>query len=357
MRTIFLALLIVTQVLLYGLRWWHSDVLTTDFPYFFVVARLYESGENPYDLNKQCEAQAAIRNEPCAGYAHAPILLPLLASLFNDDMKASFWRWTLFQILLLILSAYLLYLLSNDIFGSMQCVLFPPIIGALLIGNDTIFILTAILAWALLLLNKRDLWAGVCLSLAVLKPHIALPLAIPLLVVRPRAFIGFCIGGFVLTTYSFAIVGIEGFRGMIDIARSLSQGSTFGGVSQAIMFNTTGLFARAGLSTIWAWPIYLGAIGGLTVFVRKYGINRFSVSVAVIVTVFTCPHLFFYDLAYLVLPLITAHPLAPMVASLIAILTVAGLPWWTVYLLMAGLMGVILTKRPHRTMRDDGALM
>lgn len=343
-RAILLSLILIAQGILYGIKWYHSDALTSDFPYFYVVARLYEFGHNPYDLKAQCEAGAAMREGDCAGYAHTPILLPLMALLFDGDFYASYWRWSAFQLLLVLLCAWLLYLASSNVFGSFQCMLFAPVIGAMMIGNDTTFILTAVLGWAVLLLNKRDLWAGLCLSLAVLKPHIALPLAIPLLFVRPRAFLGFVIGGLVLTAYSFAIVGREGFVGIVEVTRSLSIGSTFGGVSQAIMFNTTGLLARAGISTVWAWPIYTAGIVGLSLFFISRGITPRSLSFAIVVMVFTCPHLFFYDLSYLALPLIFAHPLAPMVGSLIAGLVWLGFPWWAIYLMMVALAYVHCRK-------------
>lgn len=344
-RAILLSLVLVSQAILYGVKWFQSDPLTSDFPYFYNVTRLYEFGRNPYDLKAQCEAEFLMRQGDCAGYSHTPILLPLMGLLFNEDFYASYWRWSAFQIVLVLASAWCLYLISGNIFGSIQCALFPPVMGAMMIGNDTTFILTALLGGAVLLLRKQDLWAGLCLSLAVLKPQIALPLAIPLLFVRPKAFLGFLVGGFVLTAYSFAIVGREGFIGIIEITRSLSAGSNLGGVSHAIMFNTTGLLARAGVSTVWAWPIYVAGIVWLSYFLGQRGVNQRSLSFAIVVTVFTCPHLFFYDLSYLVLPLIVGHPLAPMTGSLIAGLVWIGFPWWCIYIMMAALAYILLEKR------------
>lgn len=348
-RIAFLAFILASQVFLYGVRWWKADVTTSDFVYFYVVGRLYSSGENPYDLKKQCDAQSLLRYGECAGYAHTPILLPLLGFLFNDDFIASYWRWAIFQLLLLALCVWLLFRLSNDIFASLQCALFPPIIGALLIGNDTVFMLTALLSWAVLLLDKKDLWAGVCLAFMILKPQLALPLAIPMLFVRPKAFIGFCVGGFVLTLYSLAIVGLQGFHGIVEVMRGLSQESTFGGVSQSIMFNATGLLARAGISSLWAWPIYVAAIVGLCVYLKKKGITLGTLSMIVLITVVSCPHLFFYDLSYLVVPMVYVHPLAPAVGAIITGLASIGLPWWTIYLAM--LVLVVCVSRLQRAER------
>jgi len=347
-RTIFFALLILGQVFLYGLRWQKSDPMTSDFVYFYVVGRLYESGQNPYDLDRQCRAQAELRPGVCAGYAHTPILLPLLALLFNDDFQASYWRWALFQLGLLAICVWLLYQVSRNFFASLQCYVFPPVVGGLLLANDTIFILTAILGWAVLMLRKADLWAGIVLALVILKPQLALPLAIPLLFVRPKAFAGFCIGAGVLTLYSLLIVGIDGFAGIIEVTRSLARGATFGGVSQSIMFNTTGLLARLGISTLWAWPLFAAGIVGLSIYLRKHGLTPSSISFAILITVVICPHLFAYDLSYLVLPLIVVHPLGVFVGSLVTILLWIGSPWWTVYLMMI-VVGYLLLKQKRGT--------
>jgi len=350
-RTIFFVLLILSQVFLYGLRWWKSDPMTSDFVYFYVVGRLYESGQNPYDLDRQCRAQAELRRGDCAGYAHTPILLPLLALLFNDDFQVSYWRWALFQLGLLAICVWLLYLASGNFFASLQCCVFPPVIGGLLLANDTIFVLTAILGWAVLMLRKQDLWAGIVLALVVLKPQLALPLAIPLLFVRPKAFAGFCLGAGVLTLYSLLIVGIDGFAGIIEVTRSLARGGTFGGVSQSIMFNTTGILARLGINTLWAWPLYAAGIAGISIYLRKHGITLSSISFAVLITVVICPHLFAYDLSYLFLPLIAVHPLGVFVGSLVTILLWIGSPWWTIYLMMI-VVGYLLLKQEPAVQSD-----
>ena len=79
-----------------------------------------------------------MRQADCAGYAHTSILLPLMALLFDEDFYASYWRWSEFQIVLVLVAAWCLYLISGNVFGSFQCVLFPAVIGAMRIGNDRV---------------------------------------------------------------------------------------------------------------------------------------------------------------------------------------------------------------------------
>src|SRR5262249_15043577 len=65
----------------------------SDFPSFYSATRLWQQGMNPYDLEKQCDAQLPIRGVPCLPFAHPPVLLPLLASVSNADFVSSYYRW------------------------------------------------------------------------------------------------------------------------------------------------------------------------------------------------------------------------------------------------------------------------
>jgi hypothetical protein len=116
------------------------------------------------------------------------------------------------------------------------------------------------------------------------------------------------------------------------------------------MFNTTGILARLGINTVWAWPIYAAGIAGLSIYLRKHRITLSSISFAVLVTVVICPHLFAYDLSYLVLPLIGVHPLGIFVGSLVTGLLLVGSPWWTVYLMMI-VVGYLLLRRSSGLLR------
>jgi Glycosyltransferase family 87 len=344
-RAVFMIIVLLGQAFLYGLRWWTADILSSDFPYIYTVTRLYQAGKNPYDLASQCRFQSSLRPGDCAGYSHTPFLLPLLALLFNDNYFSSYWRWAVVQILLLSICLWLLFSISNNFFPAAQSVLFPPIILGLWFGNDTSFILTALLGSVWLLENDREVLAGLSLSLMAIKPQLAIPLAIPISFVRPRVFKGFFLGGLLLTSLSLALVGFEGFRGIIAITRSLSVGQTFGGVTPAIMFNTTGILARLGLPVFWAWPVFLLAIVVMIAFLKKNGVSPSTLSVLVVVSLFTSPYLFFYDLAYLALPLVCAHPLAPALASLITGMNLLpGFPTSPTYFMMAVLLLWLLRK-------------
>jgi hypothetical protein len=163
--------------------------------------------------------------------------------------------------------------------------------------------------------------AGAALSISVLKPHLAIILAVPLVFVKPRAFVGFCVGGALLTLFSLTLVGVEGLKGLVEITRVMATGQGYG-VGQQHMVNTTGWLVRAGLSPFWSWPLYVLAIAALCVLWKRYGANVATVSLSLLAAVFFAPHVHNYDLALLAIPLVFAHRLTPLVASLIMIVAI-----------------------------------
>src|SRR6266542_3665479 len=62
-----------------------------------------------------------------------------------------------------------LYRLSEDWKASLQSIVFLPVFLAITLGQDTPFILLAVLLWARLLNEKKDVWAGTALSLSSLE--------------------------------------------------------------------------------------------------------------------------------------------------------------------------------------------
>src|SRR6185369_15479018 len=107
---------------------------------------------------------------------------------------------------------------------SIQSILFLPVVIALALGQDTPFILLAVLCWLWLLGERKDFLAGLALSLSVLKPQLAILLSVPLLFARPKVFAGFVAGGFALLLLSFLFVGKDGFSGLLNIVRVMSHG-------------------------------------------------------------------------------------------------------------------------------------
>jgi len=343
---------ILVQIVLYAAAWRTVLPKESDFPAFYAAARIWHDGGNPYDLQQQCSKQIPIRGEPCLPFAHTPLLLPLLSILSSDDFVASYYRWTTVLLVVVLICLFPLYQLARDWKIATQSILFLPVVIALALGQDTPFVLLAVLLWLWLLLDGKDFWAGLVLSLAVLKPQIAILLGVPLLFSRPKAFAGFCAGGLALLLFSFPLVGTEGFRGLLNIVRVMSQGQGFG-VNPATMISVTGLLVRIGLSLTWSWLFFGVALIAISLLWRRRGITRKTLSVGLSLALFCAPHLHLHDLSLLTGPILFLHPLAPVAASaFLAAAYAFGLHQWAAYALLL-FTGIILFLRVRTNGEDE----
>ena len=323
----FALLLICGQLFLFATFLRRADKKTSDYPGYYSVARLWERGDNPYSVAAQCKELTKVIGNSCFLLAHPPILLPLLSLVSGDDFTASYWRWFSILACFLIASFCLVWLISGTAFGSAQSIIFYPTVLSVFFGNDTVFVLLGVTVWAYLLLRQgekfkgQDMLAGAAIALTAVKPQLTIMLAIPLLFAKTRVFLWFCVAGLILTLYSLSLVGVEGFKGIVEITRLMATGKGYG-INQEYMINTTGWLVRVGLSPFWSWPLYVSAIVALSVLWKRYGVNVATISLSLLAALFFVPHVHAYDLALLAIPLVFAHRLAPLVASLIMIITI-----------------------------------
>jgi len=331
-------IVIVAQLFLYGHFWYGADKTTTDFPAFHATALVWKSGQQPYNLENQCRVEKQVNPaQACLPFAHPPILLPALALVSDSDYVASYWRWTMLTGILLALCLIPLYFLSHDIALAVQSILFFPAVFGLWMGQDNALVLLSVLLFVWLLRLEKSFLAGTALALGVVKPQLVLALAIPLLFCRIRGFLGFAAAGLVLVVFSLVLVGTDGLKGILMLTSLMSQIKGFG-VWPEGMYNVTGMLARAGLNHFWAWPLFILGIGFISVIWKRKGLNWATISIALIVSVFTAPHVHLWDLSLLILPLLTLHRLGPAIGSLIIISTFPfGLTYAVTYAMMLAL--------------------
>jgi hypothetical protein len=289
-----------------------------DFPAYYATARLWASGQNPYNLSEQCRIQSTIINDGCIPFAHPPYLLPVIAALSNSNYATSYWRWCAFLILVSLLCWFPLYQVTRDSQTVLQALLFFPLMIGLFMGIDTIVVFLAVALWLWLINSNKDFWAGMALAVGLVKPQLIVMLALPLLFSRRKAFLGFCVGGAVLTFSSLGLVGIQGFRGIIELTSLTAKGQGFG-FYQERMGNFMGILARAEISPFWAWPVFAIAIAVIALVWRRFGLNPQSIALAMVLTLFASPHVHGYDMALLIIPVMFIHPLAPAIATIVTI--------------------------------------
>ena len=307
-------ILLVAQCVLAAAFLIRSDKRLSDFPAFYSVVRLWQKGEQPYSLENQCREQRRFQRSECLPFAHPPILLQIQSLLTTDNYVASYWRWAALLIAVMMLCLIPLVHVVQDTSTAAMAVLWQPVVASVWIGQDTPLVVAAILFWWWLLQSGRSFLSGLALSVAVIKPHFALALALPLLFVNRRAFAGFCVGAFVLTLYSFALIGADGFRGIIHIVSVMAQGKGFGVWAEGYA-NIAGILARTGISHGWVWMLYPIGIIAITVVWHRFGLTIKTLSIALVVMLLTAPHVHPWDIAPLLLPLATLGTMPLLLSS------------------------------------------
>jgi hypothetical protein len=331
---LFSLFILVGLIIFYFTIWRSVRSELTDFPPFYAAARLLQSGENPYNVENQCRVQGEVRSDLCMPFNHTPVLLPLIASITNQDYVASYKRWSLILLIVVALSFIPAYYLSRNFDSSVQALLFVPVFISITQGQDTAFILLAVFLWTWLLMRKMDFWAGIALSLAVLKPQIALLLALPLLFSRPKAFVGFCVGSLAAALFGLWLVGPSGYLGLIEIAKLTARGQ-MAGLNHVDMYSAAGILARVGISPTWVWLVFALTLVAVSLLWRKWNGSVHSLSLGIIGTIIAAPHLLFHDLAMLTVPIYLVHPFAPIIATFILLsFRALGAPYLGAYVVI-----------------------
>ena len=276
----------------------------------------YSAGTVPlsklYNIDAQREVQARVVGSPfpvkggVLPFNHTPVFVPLLHLLVNDDYTASYFRWTALLWLAAFACAFMVFRMTGDVALAFAAGSFYPLFTYVQQAHDTVFLLLGVLIGAHLLSLRKDLLAGIALSLSTLKPHFAIFLAIPL-IVRPKAFLGFCAASTLLAIYCVLLVGTRGVSDFITVLRISAGGEMFG-VRPLIMANLLGVMERAGVSPDVArpvaWVVFL-VTAVLVLAVWKRNPSNAPLPLTVLLAVFTSPHLYGHDLALLIVSFAT----------------------------------------------------
>jgi hypothetical protein len=279
-----------------------------DFIIYYCAGRVPLS--KLYNIDAQREVQIGVLGSPMPveggmlPFNHAPLFVPLLHMLVNDDYAASYLRWTMLLWPVILGCAFLIFKMTGDLALCLVSASFYPVFISVMKGHDTVFILLGVLLCAYLLSLGKDWLAGIALSLITLKPHLAIFLAVPL-IARPKAFLGFCAASTLLALYSMLLVGTGGVSDFLTLLRISAGGF---GMRPLAMFNLLGLMERAGVSPETARPV-AWVIFFLTtlflLFVWKQSPANPPFALTMLLAVFTSPHLHGHDLALLLVTFVT----------------------------------------------------
>ena len=322
---VFIILGLVLQFLWEALLW--STILThpmtsrpTDFSSFYTAGRLANAGlyDHLYDVQSELQVQEqligrSMRVDEMLPFYHPPILVPILQILCTENYLASYWRWVLVMICVLlgtlVISDRLLQQampgVGNRLLFLLGSASFFPVFTSLLKGQDTAFLLLGGVLWLYGLIKKKDKIAGLGLALTIIRPQIAIILAVPFIFKRRMVWWWFCLAAACLAVYSLALVGFSGVRDFFQLLVISGKGEGYG-IIQNVMFNFSGILLRLfpGLSlTIipkLAWGLFLAVIVGLSILWKiSPQIDIWHIVLAISLSLFVAPHLYYHDLSFL----------------------------------------------------------
>ena len=325
---IFIAL-VFSLVILYVLSW--VDVVSdptqltgSDFMAFYAAGRsmLEHTPAAAYDLTyiKANEENVAGFKTDAQGvfpYMHPPFILPVLWFIAHFDYVLSYYLWGFLVLVLCMLNAQIAINLFSSTNGLNRIALwagtflFFPLFISLVNGQDSALLLLGAMLWYYGFAQNSNRIAGLGLALTTIRPQIALLLAVPMIFnARSRkVWWWFCIGSGFLVVFSIAILGQEGVRNFINILSVSASGEGYK-INEVAMVNLIGMVKRLNLSfdaaTIRTVG-WMGSLAGLIILCLVWGkapaITDKHISLAVLVALFTSPHLHYHDLALLVIPI------------------------------------------------------
>jgi hypothetical protein len=333
MKRIKIKYLLIAAAILIQLVWYgilvgqmllHPDhYQPTDFSIFYTAGRIADTGR--YDLIYDIETQRATRQDflgipiettNLLPFNHPPMFVPLMQLITDENYMASYWRWVAVMIVFLIATMVVFnQLLRGEKMEAgprwlliLTSMIFYPLFICFFRGQDSVIVLLGVMLWMYGLVSGRDGLSGAGLALAVLRPQIALMLAIPFLFQRRKVWWWFCGIASLLALYSLLLVGWNGVRDYFVLIGISARGEGFE-INQPGMFNFTGLALRLlpqvnpEIIQVAAWGLFCASLAGLSIWWKRSPEIRFRhMVVAVILSMFVAPHLHYHDLTMLLVP-------------------------------------------------------
>jgi len=318
----------------------------TDYVPFYAASQISrnEGTSQVYDLELQRKYEENLGNfviqpEDVRIFLNPPFIIPLANLVSKPDFRTSLILWELVNFLILLLGTYLLFNLLNSYFSwkillvfLAGIITFFPAYKSLIIGQNSAILLFGAIMLFIGTVEKKDWMAGLGLAIITVRPHIALPLALPFLFNRKRIFYWFLAGAAFLGLISLGYSGLDGVKGFLEMLLVSGSGSN-STTGENSMVNLIGillrLFPGASIEIVHllGWGAYILSIGYLCYYWKNsFTIGGKQISVAVLITTITVPHIHMHDLVLWILPL-TMILLITMGRKDISLIA-ASIPWW-----------------------------
>ena len=328
-------------VILFVVVWAISLPLAFPLPDFlsrWTAGRLVLDGRaaDLYDPVVQSALQQDLGSSALSWFVSPPYVAALLAPLAALPYAAAAVVWTLATLALLWFAVRSLVALHpafraldgwRGLLLAASCHAVLELVGA---GQDTALVLAAFAVGARLLAAGRDPWAGIVLSLTLVKPQLAWLVPVALLVRGAwRALMGFVAGGAVLLGLSLVVTGPQSWLRWVEAVSSPLYRTEVVGGQTAKNGTVQGLVEHLVPGSGWpATALWAAAFVALAVVAVRHRHRLADVPLPVLLvtavpltTVLMTPHAMVYDLV-VVLPavvwLVAERP-SPRVRGLAAV--------------------------------------
>ncbi len=242
-------------------------------------------------------------------------------------------------------------------------VLFYPAIVAFIRGQDSSFLLLGVCLWVLGSMTSRDGVAGLGLALALIRPQVALVLALPFIFKRRRVWLWFMIWGLAILILCYIFIGPVGLSGFVKVLVLSGQGLGFDVEKMATLM---GAILRwfpgidpVVLHTIGYFGYALAILFLCVVWIKSTNIGFMQINIAILTAILFAPHFHGHDLTILLVPAIGAAykfsenkilelkyaTLLPMAVSILLIIGDMGTAIVIVYLVIFSL--AFISWRPE----------
>ena len=238
------------------------------------------------------------------GFYYPPMLLPLCAAVATLPFGLAWLVWSLGGYLPLALA---LRRLLPQRWAWLPLLSAPAMVITWANGQSG-FLPAACLAWGAVLLERRPLLAGVCLSGMIVKPHMAVAAPVALLAARRgRAVAGFAAGTVGQVVITLTLFGVAPWRGFVSGAAVAQNAATHFAPHWHKLLSLITAFRLLGAPLGVAVALQLvGSLVGLAVVawvaLRRPGAVA-EMAVAAAATPLIAPHVLDYDLPILLLPM------------------------------------------------------
>jgi hypothetical protein len=293
----------------------------SDFIGFYNFGRIYQVKgiQSIYDIAEQQKIEAQVVGHPVTVifYTHMPFLAPIANALVNEDYLASFRRWAIILLVLNVVNVYLLvnmldvkrFSKENLFLLGAAAFLFDPTFSGFMNGQDIAILLFGVIVWMWGIFNQKYFLAGLGLSLATIRPQIALFLAIPFLFRHRQVFWGFALGALTLAAMSVGLLKVNGTLKFIDSLRYIESTIWYEKhsfdmptISGIIRRNFT--VTNVALAKGFVWTCYLsGIIGFSTWWYRSKEITEKHIGLIVLAGIFLVPYAHYHELTLLLIPI------------------------------------------------------